>query len=75
MITPRNGLAILALGLVVTTYASFGFAAEQGIPVSGARAAAIRECSTQASKYLELSWGIVEVQVYRTCMAEHHQIE
>jgi hypothetical protein len=75
MITLKNGLAVLILGLAVTTSASCGFAQEPGLRMSAARAAAIQECSTRASKYLELAWGIVEIQVYRTCMAEHHQME
>ena len=75
MITLKNGLAVLTLGLAVTAFASFGLAQERGLPMSAARAAAIQECSIQASKYLELAWGIVEIQVYRTCMAEHHQME
>jgi len=28
-----------------------------------------------ASKYPEYTWGDVEIQVYRECMAEHHQVE
>jgi hypothetical protein len=75
MITLKNVLAVLILGLAVTTSASCGFAQEPGLHMSAARAAAIQECSTRASKYLELAWGIVEIQVYRTCMAEHHQME
>jgi hypothetical protein len=75
MITLKNVLAVLILGLAVTTSASCGFAQESGLHMSAARAAAIQECSTRASKYLELAWGIVEIQVYRTCMAEHHQME
>jgi hypothetical protein len=75
MVTLKNGLAILTLGLAVTTFASYGLAQERGIQISAARAAAIQECSIRASKYLELAWGVVEIQVYRTCMAEHHQIE
>ncbi|HEX3341928.1 MAG TPA: hypothetical protein VHT68_22450 [Pseudolabrys sp.] len=75
MIPLKTGLAALALGLVVTASASRGFAQERGIHVSAARAAAIRECNTLASKYPEYVWGDVEIQVYRECMAEHHQEE
>jgi hypothetical protein len=71
----KTGLAALALGLVVTASASRGFAQESRIHVSAARAAAIRECNAQASKYLEHTWGDWEIQVYRECMAEHHQEE
>lgn len=75
MIPLKTGLAALALGLVVTASASRGFAQERGIHVSAARAAAIRECNILASKYPEYIWGDVEIQVYRECMAEHHQVE
>jgi hypothetical protein len=71
----KTRLAALALGLVVTASASQGFAQERGIVVSAARAAAIQECNARSSKYLEYVWGDTEIQVYRECMAEHHQIE
>jgi hypothetical protein len=75
MIPLKTGLAALALGLVLTTSASQGFAQERGIDVSAARAAAIQECNARASKYLEHTWGDWEIQIYRECMAEHHQAE
>jgi hypothetical protein len=71
----KIGLAALALGLVLTAFASQGFAQERGIHVSAARAAAIQKCNARSSKYPEYVWGDVEIQVYRTCMAEHHQQE
>ena len=75
LIPSKIGLAALALGLVLSASASQGSAEERGIYVSAARAAAIRECNARASKYLEYVWGDVEIQVYRECMAEHHQQE
>jgi hypothetical protein len=75
MIALKTGLAALALGLVLTASASQGFAQERRIGVSAARAAAIQECNARASKYLEHTWGDWEIQVYRECMAEHHQVE
>lgn len=42
MITLKNGLAALTLGLAITTSASFGLAQERGLHMSAARAAAIR---------------------------------
>jgi hypothetical protein len=75
MLTLKTGLAALALGLVVTASASPGFAHKRGFHISAARAAAIRECNARASKYLQATWGVTEIQVYRACMAEHHQVE
>jgi hypothetical protein len=75
LIPLKTGLAALALGLVLTASASQGFAQERGIHVSAARAAAIQECNARSSKYLEYVWGDTEIQVYRECMAEHHQME
>ncbi|MGB9383674.1 MAG: hypothetical protein WCB50_02625 [Pseudolabrys sp.] len=75
LIPSKIGLAALALGLVLSASASQGSAEERGIYVSAARAAAIQECNARASKYLEYVWGDVEIQVYRECMAEHHQQE
>jgi len=71
LIPLKTGLAALALALVLTASASPGFAQERGIP----RAAAIQECNARSSKYLEYVWGDTEIQVYRECMAEHHQME
>ena len=75
MIFFKPGLVALAFGLVLTASASRGFAQERGIHVGAARAAAIRECNALASKYPEYVWGDVEIYVYRSCMAEHHQEE
>ena len=75
MIPLKTVLAALALGFVLTASASQGFAQECGIDVSAARAAAIQECNARSSKYLEYVWGDTEIQVYRECMAEHHQME
>jgi hypothetical protein len=75
LIPLKTGLAALALGFVLTASASQSFAQERGIHVSAARAAAIQECNARSSKYLEYVWGDVEIQVYRECMAEHHQQE
>jgi hypothetical protein len=43
--------------------------------MSGGRARAIHDCSVQASKFPEHSWGDRDIIEYRTCMAEHGQIE
>jgi hypothetical protein len=49
--------------------------AEKGGGVSPARAKALHECNAKAEKYALYTWGEVQLQVYRACMAEHHQME
>jgi len=43
--------------------------------VSGGRATAIHACSGVAARYTEYTWGVMEVQQYRACMAVHGQVE
>jgi len=45
------------------------------VHVSAARAAALRECNARARPYIQRDWGVTEIQIYRACMAEHHQME
>jgi hypothetical protein len=71
----NEALAVLALGLVISTLASPSVAQRSGIKRSAARAAAIREYSLRAGKYVEHTWGNVEFQTYRACMAQHGQPE
>ena len=49
--------------------------ARTGYQISGARAAAIHECSILADRYSEHDWGITEVYQYRACMAGHGENE
>jgi hypothetical protein len=44
-------------------------------PTDDARMKALRECSVRASKYIEHTWGDVEIYTYRACMAERGQQE
>jgi hypothetical protein len=83
MVTLRNILTALTLGLAVTATVAPAYAkghAEAsynggGYPITAARAAALRECSGREAKYPEYLWGVTEIQVYRACMAEHGQPE
>jgi hypothetical protein len=43
--------------------------------ISAARAAALRECTAREARFSEYLWGDTEIQVYRSCMAEHGQPE
>jgi hypothetical protein len=52
---------------------------EQGIPgaegVTGARAKAIQDCMGTSGRFAQHSWGNTQVQVYRSCMNEHGEVE
>jgi uncharacterized low-complexity protein len=39
------------------------------------RDAAIRECSGKANALSQTNWGYMQGNMYRTCMAEHGQME
>jgi hypothetical protein len=79
MKTINNRLAALAFGIAVAAVASPGLARSDnnnnGYPISGARAEALRECNARAQPYLNRDWGVRQDAVYRACMAEHHQPE
>jgi hypothetical protein len=67
-------LAAFVLGLAVS-YPPAPSVAQQAPPMSRARAQAIHECSAEAKKYVEHTWGDVEFQIYRSCMARYGQKE
>lgn len=71
----KVNLVALAFAITIVTAASPGSAQPLHDGVSAARAAAIHECSTRASRYTEYSWGNMEFDQYRACMAEHGQPE
>jgi hypothetical protein len=52
-----------------------GNGAWNGNGASTARAAAMRECSEAAKRYLDPTWRSMQSQQYRTCMARHGQSE
>ena len=66
-----TGLTLAAA--MVLALASPGYA--QRSEINGRRAAAIHECSVQSGKFIEHTWGDVEIQRYRACMAEHGERE
>jgi hypothetical protein len=43
--------------------------------VGGGRAGAISDCAAAARGYSEPTWGDMQSQLYRSCMAEHGQSE
>jgi hypothetical protein len=44
-------------------------------PMDDARMKALQECNVRARKYIEHTWGDVEIYTYRACMTEHGQQE
>ena len=89
MVSMKNSLAGLALGLGVAALATPGFGQNQSRAnqTTAAREAAIHECSVRASKFQDASDQTAHPasqlntvspwspseRVYGTCMAEHNQ--
>ena len=52
---------------------------EQAAPgvdgVSGSRAKAIQDCMGTSGKFSQSTWGNTQVQLYRSCMAGHGEVE
>jgi Tfp pilus assembly protein PilE len=65
----------LAWGLALATLASPSFAQRSEQPVSAARESALRECNGAAEKYHNNHWGTTQLQMYRSCMAQHGEQE
>ena len=64
-----KSLAVLALGLAVSTVATPSFA------MSGARTKAVHDCARTAGKLKQYTWGDHQIAKYRTCMTRHAQRE
>ena len=64
----------LAVTLAFGT-APFGNSALGQTSMNGPRAAAIHECSTKAAKHKHYVEETTHMATYRTCMAEHGQVE
>jgi hypothetical protein len=71
----KANLVALAFAITIVTAASPGSARPLHDGVSAARAAAIHECTARASQYKEYTFGNMEFDQYRGCMAEHGQRE
>ena len=57
---------------------AFGAVTPFGSPATvtnASRDTAVRECSALATPYREPTWGNFEIYQYRTCMAQHGQVE
>ena len=75
MIDLKQSLAVLAVVLATTAFASPSYAQQNGRELSRARAQAIQECNRRAAPYWEWKWGDVEIYIYRSCMAEYGHSE
>lgn len=40
-----------------------------------ARMQALKDCTAREQQYNQVSWGDIQIDIYRECMAEHHQAE
>jgi len=67
-------VAALVFGLVVSALATPSFA-QRAEGMSGARAQALEACNKEAGKFVEHTWGDVEIYTYRACMTKHAQQE
>jgi hypothetical protein len=76
MMTIGKCLSAAVLAATISLAATPSFAWTDGtVHMSAARAAALRECSARAAPYIQRDWGVTEGQIFRACMAEHHQPE
>jgi hypothetical protein len=69
--TGAGAAFVLALGLSVIATPSLAQRSE----VDGARARALQECNQAAAKYPQHTWGDQQLDIYRSCMANHGQPE
>jgi len=80
MVPFNKTLAALVLGLAVAVGVSpalaQGRADDSGDgSITAARASALRACTARESKDVEYNWGVQAIEIYRSCMAEHGQME
>jgi len=74
MIDLKQSLAVLAVVLATTAFASPSYA-QQNPPMDATRENAIHECNVRAGSYKQYTWGDMEIHTYRTCMTDHSQQE
>ena len=72
-------LAAPAQSARTSPYSAYNAVTPFGSPAAGitnaAREAAIRHCNAAAAGFKENTWGSMQVQQYRSCMAQHGQAE
>jgi hypothetical protein len=71
--TTKLGLATTIAALWLTAIPITGAVAD--VQISAARAAAIQQCNRLAARFPLHDWGNTQIQLYRSCMAQHGQQE
>ena len=69
----KLGLATAIAALWLTAIPITGAVAD--VQISAARAAAIQQCNRLAARFPLHDWGNTQIQLYRSCMAQHGQQE
>jgi hypothetical protein len=67
-------MTTLVLGILVGSAALIQ-TASAATPMSKARMKALQECSGMENKYVQSTWGVQELDMYRACMAQQGQPE
>ncbi len=70
-------MLMLFLGLAALSIASPVVARpnHRADPMDAARAAAIQACNARARPYIQTTYGNLEIDIYRACMADKGQME
>jgi hypothetical protein len=71
--TTKLGLATTIAALLFTAVPLASAVAD--VQISAARAAALQQCNRLAARYPLHDWGNTQIQLYRSCMAQHGQQE
>ena len=69
----KLGLATTIAALWFTAIPSTGAVAD--VQISAARAQALQQCNRLAARFPLHDWGNTQIQLYRSCMAQHGQQE
>jgi ABC-type siderophore export system fused ATPase/permease subunit len=71
--TTKLGLTTTIAALLFTAVPLASAVAD--VQISAARAAALQQCNRLAARYPLHDWGNTQIQLYRSCMAQHGQQE
>ena len=71
--TTKLGLATAIAALWLTAVPITGAVAD--VQISAARAQALQQCNRLAARFPINDWGNTQIQLYRSCMAQHGQKE
>ena len=71
--TTKLGLATAIAAFWLTAVPITGAVAD--VQISAARAQALQQCNRLAARFPLHDWGNTQIQLYRSCMAQHAQQE